>query len=357
MPPPAPMPTSDAVSIGPLLFVAAGMLAAGGFVFRDSLVSMASEAKGGYSLQLASFLALVALQTTAILLFKMCQYHGAYTFSPASSIAITEALKFAIAASLHVRHTQSSGAPWLAGLSPVVVLNYAGLACLYTLNNYITFEVHTIADPGSYTLGKSVTPYVVAVMLRLTGDTLHPLQWVCIVLQCGCLVVAQYDPCRGVGAIPTRAYLLIALSTAITATCGVWNQKVIKGYSTPVNLQNLTMYACGFVLALGMYTYGAMTGGASGADTAAQIGFFEGYTLLGACLILSQALQGIAVSWVLKYADAIVKNFAGSAVMAILVVVSSYYFHLHTTLLTWVGVGMVLVITWCYMTIALKLPK
>ena len=67
--------------------------------------------------------------------------------------------------------------------------------------------------------------------------------------------------------------------------------------------------------------------------------------------------QGIAVSWVLKYADAIVKNFAGSAVMAILVVVSAVWFHLHTTLLTWVGVGMVLVITWCYMTIAVKMPK
>ena len=90
----------------------------------------------------------------------------------------------------------------------------------------VTFEVHTIADPGSYTLGKSVTPYVVALMLRVTGDKLHTLQWVCIVLQCGCLVVAQYDPCKGVGAIPTRAYWLIALSTCITATCGVWNQKV-----------------------------------------------------------------------------------------------------------------------------------
>ena len=64
-----------------------------------------------------------------------------------------------------------------------------------------------------------------------------------------------------------------------------------------------------------------------------------------------------AVSWVLKYADAIVKNFAGSAVMAILVAVSAAWFGLHTTVLTWVGVGMVLVITWSYMTIALKLPK
>ena len=80
-------------------------------------------------------------------------------------------------------------------------------------------------------------------MLRALGDKLHALQWVCIVLQCGCLVVAQYDPCRGIGAIPTRAYAMIAFSTVLTATCGVWNQKVIKGFPTPVNLQNMVMYA------------------------------------------------------------------------------------------------------------------
>ena len=40
----------------------------------------------------------------------------------------------------------------------------------------MTWQVHTIADPGSYTLGKSVTPYVVALMLRATGDRLHALQ-------------------------------------------------------------------------------------------------------------------------------------------------------------------------------------
>ncbi len=57
----------------------------------------------------------------------------------------------------------------------------------------------------------------------------------------------------------------------------------------------------------------------------------------------------------LKYADAIVKNFAGSAVMAILVVVSAYAFGLQTSLFTWVGVGMVLTLTWTYMVIAAPL--
>ena len=358
-PPPPPPPTlSTRAAIWPLLVGIGALLVCGAVCFRVQLATMgAGESDGGgsgYSLQIASFVALVALQTTAILLFKVCQEHGAYTFSPASSIAMTEMLKFFIAGTLHTRHVKETGEDLLKGVSLPIILNYAGLSALYTLNNYITFEVHTIADPGSYTLGKSVTPYLVAVMLRFTGDKLHALQWVCIVLQCGCLVVAQYDPCKGVGTVPSRAYALIALSTTITATCGVWNQKVIKGFGTPVNLQNMIMYSFGFLLALNAYIYGSLTGGADGGATK---GFFEGYHLLALCLMLSQALQGIAVSWVLKYADAIVKNFAGSAVMAFLVVVSALYFDLHTTLLTWVGVCMVLVITWCYMSIALKLPK
>jgi UDP-sugar transporter A1/2/3 len=359
-------PSARSIPKGGVLPIVACVVLCAGIYLRGSLVRMAAgdvetSSARHMSLQVSSFLALVTLQTTAILLFKLCQVHGAYTFSPASSIAMTEALKFVIASVLHTRHVGGTGEPWGRGISRAIVLNYAGLSLLYTINNYITFEVHTIADPGSYTLGKSVTPYLVALMLRALGDKLHALQWVCIILQCGCLIVAQYDPCKGVGAIPGRAYLLIAISTCITATCGVWNQKVIKGFDVPVNLQNLVMYFFGFLLASLAFATGGGGGtaaavGDEGAHMSAP-GFFEGYTLLGVALMLSQALQGIAVSWVLKYADAIVKNFAGSAVMAILVVLSTFWFGLHTTLLTWVGVCMVLVITWCYMMIATKMPK
>ena len=44
-----------------------------------------------------------------------------------------------------------------------------------------------------------------------------------------------------------------------------------------------------------------------------------------------QAFHGLAVTLVYKYADAIVKNFANSSVMAILIVISFYFFSLQTT--------------------------
>ena len=54
-------------------------------------------------------------------------------------------------------------------------------------------------------------------------------------------------------------------------------------------------------------------------------------------------------------ADAIVKNFANSSVMAILVVVSATFFQLSTNVHSWLGVVIVLTTTYCYMNIALKI--
>ena len=72
-------------------------------------------------------------------------------------------------------------------------------------------------------------------------------------------------------------------------------------------------------------------------------------------LVLFQAFHGLAVALVYKYADAIVKNFANSCVMAILVVVSAYAFGVVTTLHSWLGVAGVIITTYAYMNIALKM--
>ena len=177
------------------------------------LRALTGEAEGSrYALQIGSFCTLVAVQSTALLLFKICQVGGTYTFSPASNVALTEMCKLGLASSLHISHVnkaRSEGSPskgYLDGLSVRICLHYFGLAALYTVNNQLTFLCFELADPGSYALGKSVAPYLCAVMLRLTGDKLNALQWACIILQCSGIAVTQYDPCKHAGYLPTRAH-------------------------------------------------------------------------------------------------------------------------------------------------------
>ena len=419
------------------------------------LQALTGEAEGSrYALQIGSFCTLVAVQSTALLLFKICQVGGTYTFSPASNVALTEMCKLGLASSLHISHvnrSRSEGSPskgYLDGLSVRICLHYFGLAILYTVNNQLTFLCFELADPGSYALGKSVAPYLCAVMLRLSGDKLNALQWACIILQCSGIAVTQYDPCKHAGYLPSKAYALIATSTAITAVSSVWNQKVVKGFDVPVNLQNSVLYVFGSMIAILSYVSGAM-GPAHGPS--GGVGFFEGYTWLAVSLVIWQArshrtaalgLQHHVSSlqpcitpcpcpcpcpcsrrWCIqpmtpcvpglprarrdarvqvrrRHRQELRKLFGEGItllvpplrrttpltirftcvvpattllvctstprpnpsspphqVMAILVVISVYFFNLNASLNSWLGVLSVLVTTWVYMNIAIKMPK
>uniref|UniRef100_A0A7S2DQJ9 Sugar phosphate transporter domain-containing protein n=1 Tax=Haptolina brevifila TaxID=156173 RepID=A0A7S2DQJ9_9EUKA len=311
-----------------------------------------------YVKQLGAFVTLVIVQATAILLFKLCQQNGKYTFNPASSVALTEICKLALAFCLHYQYVQSSKKPFWENVSPRIVLHYLGLSTLYTLNNQLSFYCLEIADPGSMALGKSISPYLCALLLRLNGQMLHALQWVCVIVQCCAIAIVQYDACRGTGFLPMKAYYMIGLATSITAITSVWNQLVIKNFDVPVNLQNSIMYFFSTIIAIMSYTHSIMTPPTHhhGKLLDAPKGFFEGYTLLASLLVLFQAFHGLAVALVYKYADAIVKNFANSSVMAILIVISYVYFALETTLHSWLGIVIVLTTTYCYMNIALRLP-
>ena len=307
-----------------------------------------------YMQQLVSFLCLVVIQAMAMLLFKLCQIEGKYSFSPASSVALTEATKLCLALTMHSREKrrESQPSPFFEGVSPRIIAHYFGLSVLYTVNNTLSFWVLEVADPGTMSLGKSLAPYLCALLLRLSGQRLNALQWVCVVIQCCSIAIVQYDVCKGTGILRPRAYYLIGLATSITAITSVWNQLVIKGFTVPVNLQNAIMYTFGTCIAIAFYIHSLYD-----KRHPETKGFFEGYTQLAVLLVIFQAFHGVAVAFVYKYADAIVKNFANSSVMAILVIISATFFGLSTNLHSWLGIVIILATTYCYMNIALTMPE
>uniref|UniRef100_A0A7S0LQF7 Sugar phosphate transporter domain-containing protein n=1 Tax=Coccolithus braarudii TaxID=221442 RepID=A0A7S0LQF7_9EUKA len=304
-----------------------------------------------YAKQLLAFLTLVGVQSTAILLFKLCQVNGKYNFSPSSSVALTEICKLALAISLHY-YSLKGDKRLFDGVSMRMVVHYFGLSAMYTINNQLSFYVLMVADPGSLALGKSVAPYLCALLLQMTGQLINKLQWVCVIIQCCAIAIIQYDTCKNRGVLTDYAYILIAVSTTITALTSVWNQLVIKGFDVPVNLQNAIMYLFSSLIAIGFFFHEQHA-----QLEKKQLGFFEGYETLAMLLVLFQAFHGIAVAFVYKYADAIVKNFAASSVVALLFVISAYFFQQPTNLHSWCGIIIVLVTTYCYMNIALKLDS
>ena len=348
LPPPPPDVPPEKSFFGAGISIACALLlllGAAGMFWRD--IADMSASLSNWGLQIGSFFVLVAVQSTALLLFRLCQTSGAYEFSPASCVALTEACKLVLASTLHLRHVRSTGDALFHNVTPKIVAHYFGLALCYTVNNQLTFYCLQMVDPGTFGLGKSLAPYLVAMMLRFLGTKLNELQWVCIVLQCICIAITQYNACKAAAIASGAAYAMIGIAVSITAVSSVWNQKVVKGFDVPVNLQNALLYVFGLLIAI--LSYVAIP------DAEHPNGFFYGYSLLAIFLVVFQAFHGLAVTLVYKYADAIVKNFANSAVMAILVLVSAYAFGATTNLTSYLGVAGVLVTTYAYMNIALKM--
>ena len=119
-------------------------------------------ARAGESLGLATaFVALVVIQTTSSVLFKSSQVTaGRYTFNPAASMVIAEAMKLGISLVLlyregsvgRARAARSAQQLAIAGLRvPLKVVGcYTALASGYAVNNQLTFHIlRLVARPQS----------------------------------------------------------------------------------------------------------------------------------------------------------------------------------------------------------------
>lgn len=287
-----------------------------------------------------SFGVLVVMHASVYMSFKAAQRDGKYTFSPASSVVLSEGIKCILSLVMfraHRGHLRVSHEDVGGGL----LLKSALLAMMYTANNIMTFYAMSWSDPATLILFKSMAPGLCALLLRCTGQRISSLQWACILMQCLALVIVQYDVCAQHLYFPPHVYLLLMSSVLVTAASSVWNQLVLKSYDVDINVQNALLYVFGVVTSLVAF-----------AVLPNDKGFFEGYTW-GACgLLVLQSLYGITVSFAYKYADVLIKNISNAVVVGILTVVSATLYHAPSNVHAIMAIGVILISTFVYMTMA-----
>merc|ERR1719253_2500619 len=89
----------------------------------------------------------------------------------------------------------------------------------------------------------------------------------------------------------------------------------------------------------------------------ASLGFFDGYSNPSAlAVVLANALIGLAITAVYKYADAITKCIAQDITAVILCIISSFFFGLRASLSTWCGVFVVTFAVYLYMEASQSKP-
>ncbi|CAG8574326.1 3911_t:CDS:2 [Paraglomus occultum] len=136
---------------------------------------------------------------------------------------------------------------------------------------------------------------------------------------------------------------LIAVITSCISSgfAGCYFEKILKGSPTNMWVRNIQLGISGALFSfLGMVIY----------DRAEILegGFLQGYDSLTYMVVANQALGGLLVAIVVKYADNILKGFATSLSIIISGIISSYFFDFHPSSQFTIGAVIVMVSTYLY---------
>lgn len=138
----------------------------------------------------------------------------------------------------------------------------------------------------------------------------------------------------------------VGLIAVLCAACtsgfsGVYFEKILKGSQTSLWLRNVQMGLPSVGIAL-------ITVFAKDSSEVARHGFLGGYTPLVWTVVIVQAVGGLIVAVVVKYADNVLKVFATSFSIVISCVLSALFFDFHASFAFVVGASFVVVATGLY---------
>ena len=138
----------------------------------------------------------------------------------------------------------------------------------------------------------------------------------------------------------------IGLIAVLCAACtsgfsGVYFEKVLKGSQTSLWLRNVQMGIPSVIIAF-------ITVYAKDAAAVSQQGFLGGYSPLVWTVVSVQAVGGLIVAVVVKYADNVLKVFATSFSIVVSCIISAIFFDFHASWAFIVGASLVVMSTVLY---------
>lgn len=176
----------------------------------------------------------------------------------------------------------------------------------------------------------------------MLNKRLNFFQWIALVilfLGIALVQVAQFDTSSTSTSNheqrPLVGFLAIVAACCLSGFAGVYFEKILKGSEVTVWMRNVQLCVSSIPLGLGSVLF------VNYSEVSVK-GFFYGYNELVWTVILLQAIGGLVVAVVVKYADNILKGFSTSLAIVLSCVFSVYMFNFHLTAKFVLGAGMVI---------------
>ncbi|CAG8484555.1 22911_t:CDS:2 [Dentiscutata erythropus] len=140
---------------------------------------------------------------------------------------------------------------------------------------------------------------------------------------------------------PLIGLFAVIISCVSSGFAGCYFEKILKRTETSMWIRNIQLGISGSLFSLiGMICYDSYS--------IWDGGFLQGYDSLTYAVIANQALGGLLVAIVVKYADSILKGFATSLSIIISGIISFYWFDFHPTSQFMIGAVIVIISTYLY---------
>lgn len=308
-------------------------------------------------LKYLSLLLLVAQNVCLVLSIRYSRIHqmsdGAYVSSTA--VVVSEFLKLAASLLLEYLFETGPNENFLEKMKDeffnidTVKLSVPGL--LYTFQNNMLFVALTNLTAATYQVTAQLKILTTAVFsVIMLGKEISFQQTLSLFMLTGGVGIVQVavqqassNASQNTAEMNQMVGLAAVLSACLTSGfAGVYFEKILKrGRKVSIYIRNVQLGFFGTVI-------GLITVAVNDFDQVQEGGFFQGYGVPVMIPILTQAVGGLLVAVVMKYADNILKGFATSLSIVLAAMLSSMFFDVPVSNLFAVGAALVIFAVYIY---------
>ncbi|XP_068666847.1 CMP-sialic acid transporter 1-like [Aristolochia californica] len=284
---------------------------------------------------------LTLLTSSQGILTTLSQSNGRYEYDYATVPFLAEVLKLVVSSFLLWRECKASS-------SPRMIIDWKSVrlfpipSIIYLIHNNVQFATLTYVDTSTYQIMGNLKIVTTGILFRFfLRRKLSNLQWMAIVLLAVGTTTSQVKgcgetSCDSLFSAPTQGYLLGILSACLSALAGVYTEFLMKKNNDSLFWQNVQLYTFGAIFNMARLIMDDFQSGFENGPWWQRL--FNGYSISTWMVVLNLASTGLLVSWLMKYADNIVKVYSTSMAMLLTMVLSVYLFEFRPTLQLFLGI-------------------
>lgn len=285
---------------------------------------------------------LTILTSSQGILTTLSQSNGGYKYDYATVPFLAEVFKLVVSSLLLWRECRAASPFPRMTTEWKTVRLYPIPSVIYLVHNNVQFATLTYVDTSTYQIMGNMKIVTTGILFRLfLRRKLSNLQWIAIVLLAVGTTTSQVRGCGealcdSLFSAPIQGYMLGILSACLSALAGVYTEFLMKKNNDSLYWQNVQLYTFGAIFNTVKLLLDDFRGGFENGPWWQRL--LDGYSITTWLVVLNLGSTGLLVSWLMKYADNIVKVYSTSMAMLLTMVLSVYLFNFKPTLQLFLGI-------------------